>query len=427
MTTRILDVALNAMWAMEESALDNLLNIAARQHEVTDEALEAYKAKALAGAERATMRDGVAIIGVDGPLFPKANLMTQMSGATSYAMLMTDLTQARDAGAKGVILNINSPGGAVTGVSELAQAIYDMRGTIPIVAYVNGMGASSALMIASAADKVVLNDMAQMGSLGVMSTYPGADPKNKDRVFISSQSPLKNADPATDAGAKEIQARVDAMAQVFIETVARNRGVATETALNDFGKGGMFVGEGAVKAGLADAVGSFEGVLAELASGQKPTPPKPQQTQRTRKPAMSEQTEDKPVAAAPAAPAITAADVTAAATTAATEAMTAERKRIGLIQKFGTAHGAEASVVQKAIDDGTDALAFSEALAEAAISKSKEAKDTALAGLKKDETVAAKPGASVAPSVDAVSENDAAEKLAREIAAAADAAAGIKL
>lgn len=425
MTTRILDVALNAMWAMEESALDNLLNIAARQHEITDEALEAYRAKAMAGAERATMRDGVAIIPVDGPLFPKANLMTEMSGATSYAMLMKDLTQARDAGAKGVILNINSPGGAVTNVSELSQAIYDMRGSIPIVAYVNGMAASAALMIASAADKVVLNDMAQMGSLGVMSTYPGADPKNKDRVFISSQSPLKNADPGTDAGAKEIQSRVDAMAQVFVETVARNRGVDTETALNQFGKGGMFVGEGAVKAGLADAVGSFEGVLAELASGQKSKPQKPSQTQRTTKTAMAETPEDTTVAAAPAAPVLTAADVTAAATKAATESMTAERARIGAIQKFGTAHSADTATIQKAIDEGTSALDFATVLADAAITKSAETKTKALAGLVTDEATAAKPGASDAP-VDGVTEAQAGEKLALEIVASANAAAGIK-
>lgn len=424
MTTRILDVALNAMWAMEESALVNLLMIAARQHDVSDEALEAYRAKALAGAERATMRDGVAIIPVDGPLFPKANLMTQMSGATSYAMLMSDLTQAKDAGAKGIILNINSPGGAVTNVSELSQAIYDMRGAIPIVAYVNGMAASAALMIASAADKVVLNDMAQMGSLGVMSTYPGADPKDKSITFISSQSPLKNADPGTDTGAKEIQARVDAMAQVFVETVARNRGVDTETALSEFGKGGMFVGEGAVKAGLADAVGSFEGVLAELASGQKPKPPKPSQKPGAVSTKMSEEVKE-PVDTAPAAPAITVADVAAAATTAATEAMTAERKRIGMIQKFGTAHGAESSVIQKAIDDGTDALAFSEALADASLAKSKETKDKALAGLVKDEAVAGAPGASDAP-VDGLTDTQAGEKLALEIVASAQAASGIK-
>jgi ClpP class serine protease len=59
---------------------------------------------------------------------------------------------------------------------------------------------------------------------------------------------------------------VDALGKVFVETVARNRGVATETVLADFGKGGILIGQDAVSAGLADGIGTFEGVLSELAA-----------------------------------------------------------------------------------------------------------------------------------------------------------------
>jgi hypothetical protein len=60
---RALEAALNAVWAMEPTALETLLTIAAREHDMpTPEALEAYRAKTLANAEQATVRDGVAII-----------------------------------------------------------------------------------------------------------------------------------------------------------------------------------------------------------------------------------------------------------------------------------------------------------------------------------------------------------------------------
>jgi hypothetical protein len=87
MKVSALDAALNAVWAMEEQALEVLLAIAARDHDVTPEALEAYAAKSLANAEKAKVRDGVAIIEANGPLFRRANIMTAISGATSYDVL----------------------------------------------------------------------------------------------------------------------------------------------------------------------------------------------------------------------------------------------------------------------------------------------------------------------------------------------------
>jgi hypothetical protein len=93
MKVSALDAALRAVWAMEPQALE-VLAIAAREHDVTEEALEAYAAKSLANTQRARVRDGVAIIEANGALFRRANLMTAMSGATSYDILRADLQAA---------------------------------------------------------------------------------------------------------------------------------------------------------------------------------------------------------------------------------------------------------------------------------------------------------------------------------------------
>ncbi len=104
-----------------------------------------------------------------------------------------------------------------------------------------------------------------LGSIGVMAVYPKADEEGEIE-FISSQSPYKNAKPNTDAGKTKIQARIDALADVFVGAVAKNRGVTKAAVLKDFGKGDVFVGAAAIAAGLADRLGTFESLLASMVS-----------------------------------------------------------------------------------------------------------------------------------------------------------------
>jgi hypothetical protein len=75
---------------------------------------------------------------------------------------------------------------------------------------------------------------------------------------------MKRPDPTTEDGKAEIQRTVDALGEIFVGTVARNRGVSADTVLSDFGRGGVYVGQAAVDAGLADEVGSYESVLAGM-------------------------------------------------------------------------------------------------------------------------------------------------------------------
>lgn len=328
-----LSASLNAVWAMEEAALANLLTIAAREHDATPQALEAYRAKALANGEQATVRNGVAIIAATGPLFKRANIMTAISGATSYEIMLRDLRAALDdPKVKAVLLNIDSPGGEASGAHELAQAIYEARSVKPITAYVNGMAASAGYWIASAASEVVVDATALLGSIGVqMAMRTSEDPKGTTTYrFVSSQSPMKNADPGTEAGAAHIQGVVDAMAKVFVEAVATHRGRSIETVLSDFGKGGIFVGQHAIKAGLADRIGNFEGVLAELSAGC--TPQKgPTMTNSYANPVL---------------------DAAIARGIAAANARTAQ------ITELGANLGASAAEISAAIIAGTDAAAF---------------------------------------------------------------------
>lgn len=267
---RILDAALAANWAMEETALRQLFEIAARQNQVTPEALEAYRANSLKRAELAGVRDGVAILDASGPMFKRANLMTAFSGATSYEVLRRDLQAAVDnPSVHSILLNIDSPGGAVSGCNELAKAICAARDVKPIIAYVGDLAASAGYWIASAASRIVIGESASLGSIGVRATIRDASKQDEAKGvrnidFISSQSPFKNADIDSEPGRARIQKHVDALAAVFIETVAVNRNTSVERVLAEFGKGDVLVGQAAISAGMADEIGTFESVMASL-------------------------------------------------------------------------------------------------------------------------------------------------------------------
>jgi len=262
---RKITAALTSMpWAMTEDALRLMLAIAERtQHDPA--AVEARKAERLDQTATAGVRDGVAVIPVIGPIARRMNMFTEVSGGTSLDLLARDFTSAlNNSAVKAIALNIDSPGGEANGVSEFSNMVYSARGRKPIYAYVGGMGASAAYWIASAADRIVVDDTAMIGSIGVIAAVP-TEAEEDEVTFVSSQSPNKRPDPTSEAGAASIQSTIDSLAQVFIESVARNRGVSAATVLSDFGQGGLFVGKDAVAAGLADHVGSFEGVVTQLA------------------------------------------------------------------------------------------------------------------------------------------------------------------
>ncbi|MEN5278071.1 S49 family peptidase [Brucella sp. TWI432] len=260
---KVLEAALSAPWLIVPQNLEDILSIAAREYQWTPEVLEKYRSRPLDRSERATQRDGVAILNVHGALFKRANLFVEMCGATSYDILRRDLQAALDnPSVKAICLNIDSPGGMASGCDELAQAIYEARGKKPITSYVTGMACSAGYWIASAADKIVLSDSSMVGSIGVVMTIPKSGDKGTE--IVSSNAPGKRPDAQTDEGKARIQQVVDDLEAVFISTVARNRGVSEDTVKQKFGSGGVEIGKNAVALGMADKVGQFEQVLADL-------------------------------------------------------------------------------------------------------------------------------------------------------------------
>lgn len=281
--SRALRAALAEPWAITAEGLELVLSVAARENDVSIEALEAYRAEHVPTSERLTKRGPVAILDVRGPLVSRANLFTAVSGATSYDILRRDLQSALDdPGIHAIVMPYDTPGGSVTGVDELAKAIKDGKAKKPIIAYVGGTAASAGYWLASQSTEVVIAETAILGSIGVRAALRDTSKKDAEAglmEFISSNAPGKRTDLSTDEGKARIQRTVDALEGVFIATVASGRGVKPDDVIAKFGGGDVLIGSAAVAAGMADRLGSFEAVVAELAGRS----PKPTNIKRTAK------------------------------------------------------------------------------------------------------------------------------------------------
>lgn len=275
--TRAIAAASHVIWAAYEPTVRQFFEIAARQHQFDESAVNAHREAVAArrgnyreDAYAVEMRGSIAVLYVEGTIFRYSNLFTYYSGGCAVATLAKDFqTILDDSAVTDIVLYVNSGGGMVDGINEFANMVYAARGRKRIWGYVSSMGCSAAYWIVSACDRIIADDTAILGSIGVRCVH--VDDKKalemeglKEIPFISNQSPNKCPDPATPKGASAIQQTLNRTADVFISAVARNRAVTTEQVIADFGAGGTSVGIDAVTAGLADTLGSFEGVLAEL-------------------------------------------------------------------------------------------------------------------------------------------------------------------
>ena len=349
--SRAFELAASRPWLMLPDALDSLMAIADRQGD--PEALEARLGRPLENTRVVSMRDGIAIIPVTGPIMRYANMFTRISGATSTQELATDLQAALDnPQVKGIILNVDSPGGEANGINELGDMVYAARGKKPIKAYGGGTVASASYWIGSSADELIIDDTALLGSIGVVVEVALREAREGEKRYTitSSNAPNKRPNLETEEGRAELSKTIDALSEVFVAKVARNLGVNPDQVPAMGDHGGLKVGAAAVASGLAHRLGSLESLITEMAK-EAATPRKLSmtivKTTAELHAAIAAGTDPQTIQIAAAEQVDTAAIRTAAAE----EAITGERARIKGINELA-AKGFEKEI-EAAIDGGT--------------------------------------------------------------------------
>lgn len=214
--------------------------------------------------------DGIAVIKIDGSLMYRGEDAFWW-GCDSYDSIQAAFDEClADDNVKGIVFDINSPGGEVNGCADLGKRIYEARGKKPygIVARTGGMMCSAAYWLGSSCEKVYCADNGTLGSIGVLCCFSKwSEDLVKTQVVVSDLSPDKAATPDTPEGLALVKKELNDLASVFIETVARNRGTTYQDVLNNYGKGAVFIGADAVKAGLADGVISLDALCENMTKG----------------------------------------------------------------------------------------------------------------------------------------------------------------
>ncbi len=254
---------MNNIYAMEESALNKYLSI--YDNKGLHEAINKYAGQVDYKTYEVTYHGSVGIIHISGIISRHADMLASFLGMGSAAIenIAKDFQSLLDnEEVKSIILDFDTPGGAITGVNELAEIIYNARGIKPIKAYVTGMACSAGYFLASACDEIIIDEMGSVGSIGVMRVV--SKQNDKSVIFKSSQSPMKNVEAESELGKAEYQAKVDYLASIFIDKVAKYRGITSDEVINRGNKGGVLVGAVAVTAGLADRLGSMDQLIIEL-------------------------------------------------------------------------------------------------------------------------------------------------------------------
>lgn len=214
--------------------------------------------------------NNIAVIPLQGVIAKRMNLFSRISGGVSTELVGKDIkTVLADDNIKGIVLDIDSPGGTVDGTQELADTIFAGREIKPIVAYSDGMMASAAYWIGSAAHEIYISGtLNPIGSIGVVGTHVDYSAYEKKQgiktteIYAGKYKRIASQyQPLSKEGKQTLQDQVDYIYSVFVDEVAKHREKSSAKVLDDMADGRIFIGEQAINAGLVDGVSTFDRLI----------------------------------------------------------------------------------------------------------------------------------------------------------------------
>jgi signal peptide peptidase SppA len=222
--------------------------------------------------EPAPSQGGVAVIPLSGVIVPKADMFSEMSGGTSVASFRENWRSAMAANeVTGIVLDVDSPGGMVDGVPEMAAEMRGDRGRKPVVAVANTEMASGAYWLASQADEIVVSASSRVGSIGVFVEHVDESQSNAisgkvPELIYAGKHKVDTAPhgPLSDEGRATLQAMVDDYYTMFVSDVAAGRRASVRAVRSGYGEGRVVGSAQAIELGLADRSGSVESVVRDL-------------------------------------------------------------------------------------------------------------------------------------------------------------------
>jgi signal peptide peptidase SppA len=261
---------LETFWAMEARALAQVEQVMAN---ITSAPARAATFDAPERAPMSVGSDGVAVIDVTGPLQVNRTILTRYLGGSIHGEVQADVERAAtDPNVRGVVMFIDSPGGTVSGTSELAAAVAKLSAAKPVVTYSPNILASAAYWIASQTRAIVAGPTAIVGSVGTRTTL--FDTSKMAEAMGVGVHPIASA-PAkalgtpgtamTDEWKAQAQRLINGLNAQFLNAVKTGR-KSSEAQANVMARGDVYVATEATTFGMIDKVGTEADARAMLAS-----------------------------------------------------------------------------------------------------------------------------------------------------------------
>ncbi|RUP42070.1 MAG: S49 family peptidase [Acinetobacter sp.] len=236
-------------------------------HMVSNKALKLTKPSLAHGGS-----NNIAIIPIHGILTKRSGIFDGMLGMTSYDEIQQQISAALlDDTVQTILLDIDSPGGETSGLFDLADFIFNARSQKRIWAVCNDEAYSAAYGIASSAEKVFINRTSGAGSIGVIATHMDQSAFDEKQgvkyttVFAGNRkNDLNPHEPLTSESMQTLQSEVSRLYDMFVELVARNRGLTTEAVKAT--EAGLYFGLDAIQTGLADEILTFPECIQKAAT-----------------------------------------------------------------------------------------------------------------------------------------------------------------
>jgi signal peptide peptidase SppA len=322
----------HSLWLGDAASLEALLKLEDMAAKVAPGATPAPTMGVESLPRLYSRKGNIGVVTIRGGLINSDSPLAEMFGISTYPAIREAMVYAAtDPKVSQILMDIDSPGGQVSGVNDVAKLVKRVDAIKPVTAFSESLVASAAYWIASGARELHVGDTAIVGSIGVIAThvdYSGA--LEKDGVKVSIIRAGKNkalghpAEPLTKEARAQIQERADSIYDIFVGTVSANRESLASGDSDVWAEGNEFMGADAVDVGLADSVSSFDQVMQQIVDKAEVFHNNPQQRTRGMQMKPRAALDPKLVAAIESGAALTPEQEAALAAATAPEAASAE-------------------------------------------------------------------------------------------------------
>ena len=270
---RLLSLLRSEPWAITHAKLAEIESVI--ELKLQDVALNADDVEARIGQatqSNSSKQGSIAVLPLHGVISHRVGGFNEWNGGISTERFAGYFRQALgDDSVKSILIDVDSPGGTIAGVTELHKEIMSARGQKPVVAHVNALCASAGYWIASAADEIWSTPSGTVGSIGIITSHLDVTKAEASggvtrTVIAAGKHKAEGFGPLTDDTMAYLQGRVDEAYTTMVSDIGSGRGHTASEVRNGFGEGRIVSAPAAKRMGMIDRILTFDQAIDRLST-----------------------------------------------------------------------------------------------------------------------------------------------------------------